>query len=212
MSNFVYVALYPLLLLFSFPLIIFAFLTTTAAITTLLFRVLLVYADLAAVLIKDQISYHQSSKSTSSLTQGTQQSPRRSSTRSSSGDQHAFGGSRTPKSVESSGLGIYSAGSMQRDFEGVGGWRIPNTEGEDILWTSMNARLELPAFGEGPHRHHRRAITSSGTPMSTHTRASEFQNVGTPVTPRALGTTSPQEYFVNQHASESTTALGTGYR
>ncbi|KAL8929176.1 MAG: hypothetical protein Q9208_001259 [Pyrenodesmia sp. 3 TL-2023] len=212
MSNFVYVALYPLLLLFSFPLIIFAFLTTTAAITTLLFRVLLVYADLAAVLIKDQISYHQSSNSTLSLTQGTQQSPRRSSTRSSSGDQHAFGGSRTPKSVESSGLGIYSAGSMQRDFEGVGGWRIPNTEGEDILWTSMNARLELPAFGEGPHRHHRRAITSSGTPMSTHTRASEFQNVGTPVTPRALGTTSPQEYFVNQHASESTTALGTGYR
>lgn len=211
MSGFVYVALYPLLLLLSFPLIIFAFLTTTAAITTLLFRALLVYADLAAVLIKNQISYHYLPKPMSP-TQGTQQSPRRSSSRSSSGDPHAFGGSRTPKSVESSGLGIYSAGSMQRDFEGVGGWRIPNTEGEDILWTSMNARLELPAFGEGPHRHHRRARTSSSTPMSTRTRAFELQDVGTPMTPRALGTTSPQEYFVNRHASESTTALGIGYR
>lgn len=212
MSNYLCVAMYPLLLLFSFPLIIFAFLTTTAAISTLFLRVLLVYADLAAVLIKNQISYHQPSQSTSPPTQGSQQSPRRSSTRSSSGDQHAFGGSRTPKSVESSGLGIYSAGSMQRDFEGVGGWRIPNTEGEDVLWTSMNARLELPAFGDGPHRHHRRAITASGTPMSARTRAAEQQDVETPVTPRALGTTSPQEYFVNWHASKSTTALGTVYR
>ncbi len=94
----------------------------------------------------------------------------------------------------------------------MGGWRIPNTEREDILWTSMNARLELPAFTDGPHRHHRRALTTSGTPVSARMRVAEQQDVETPMTPRALGTASPQEYFVNWHASKSATALGTVYR
>lgn len=206
----VWATLYPLLLLLSIPLMISAFFTTIAAFSTLLFRVLLVYADLAAVLIKNQLLYHQSSKSASSIwpARGGRVSPQRDRRRSSSDDPHAFGGSRTPKSTESSGLGIYSTGSMHRDFEGVGGWRIPNSEGEDVLWTSMNSRLELPAFGD---RHHRRSITSSGDLLPLRTRPVEHYGAETSNTaPRSLGTTSPQEYFVTRHASNPTTALHLG--
>ena len=50
---------------------------------------------------------------------------------------------------------------MTRDFEGVGGWRIPSPgqEDEDGLWTSMNSRLELPIAGDEKQRHHRRSYT-----------------------------------------------------
>lgn len=221
MSQLVRLALYPLLLLVSIPLMIFAFLTTLAASSTLLFRVLLVYADLAAVLIKNQLLHHPYSKSPSSVwpARGARASSssssssrshsrrRRRKSSSSSSDPLTFGGSRTPKSAETSGLGIYSAGSMQRDFEGVGGWRIPNTESEDILWTSMNARLELPAFAEGRHRHHRRAITSGGAPSSFRARQLDQYDGGTLSNARPVGTTSLEEYFINRHTSKSTTAL-----
>ena len=220
MSQLVRVILYPSLLFISIPLVIFAVVTTIAASSTLFFRVLLVYADLAFVLIKNQfLHHHHTSKSPSSPSPAgrrARKSPqhgrrRRSST--SSGDPLTFGGSRTPRSTESSsGLGIYSVGNMQRDFEGVGGWRIPNTESEDSLWTSMNTRLELPAsFVEGRHRHHRRSITSGG-PSSSSFRPSwpsEQPQRRTSMSAQALGTTSPEEYFVARHSSKSTTALGT---
>ncbi|KAL8809808.1 MAG: hypothetical protein Q9200_003094 [Gallowayella weberi] len=48
MAQIVSTLLYPLLLLVSIPLMGFALLTTAAALFTLLFRVLLLYADLAA--------------------------------------------------------------------------------------------------------------------------------------------------------------------
>lgn len=188
---------------------IFAFLTTFAASSTLLFRVLLVYADLAAALVKNQFLHSQSSKSSVSPRSGPDARVSRQGdrTRSSSGDSHV---SRTPRSVESSGLGIYSTGSMQRDFEGVGGWRIPNTESEDIIWASMNARLELPAFVEGRNRHHRRSITSSGTPAASSRFGSfDHYEVRAPTSARSLGTTSPEEYFVTRSTSRSTTALAT---
>ncbi|KAL8700907.1 MAG: hypothetical protein Q9224_000745 [Gallowayella concinna] len=210
MSRFVSVLLYPLLLLVSVSLMGFAVFTTAAALSTLLFRVLLVYADLAAVLIKTQLLHHgplttTSHRPTKSSRTSASLSRRRSS---SSTESQPFGGSRTPKSSESSGLGIYSAGTMQRDFEGVGGWRIPNTEGEDILWTSMNARLELPAFSEGQYRHHRRAITSGGASAAARVGLSE-QQVGR-VSPngRPLTATDREEYFYSRQASKSTTALG----
>lgn len=208
MTQLLYIVLYPLLFFVSIPLVALAFFTTFAASSTLLFRVLLVYADLAAVLIKNQFLHPQSSKSPlSPLSPRPELSGQCGRTRSSSGDSHV---SRTPRSVESSGLGIYSAGSMQRDFEGVGGWRFPNTESEDILWTSMNARLELPALAEGRNRHHRRSITSSGTPPpSSRFGLSEHYEGRAPTSARSLGTTSPEEYFVARHSSGSTTALAT---
>lgn len=43
-----------------------------------------------------------------------------------------------------------------RDFEGVGGWRLGGAD-DDVLWTSINSRLELPADHV---RRHRRSATS----------------------------------------------------
>lgn len=207
MFSVVWVALYPLLLWFSIPLTVFALLTTTAAFSTLLLRVLLVYADLATILVKTLFSHPPSPESTSSLwpTKVGPNCSRRKSSASSSSDPPTFGGSRTPRSAESSGLGIYGAGSMQRDFEGVGGWR----EGEDALWTSMNARLELPSLAEEQHRHHRRSLTSGGTPSTMRTKALEQYSGEMPMTARSLGTTSPPEDFLSRHASKSTTVLST---
>lgn len=76
----------------------------------------------------------------------------------------------TPKVPESSGLGIFGSGGVERDFEGVGGWRVPGSDDDDILWTSMNSRLELPAILDEKKRHHQRSLTSgsiSSTPLIT---------------------------------------------
>ncbi|KAL9031363.1 MAG: hypothetical protein Q9196_000618 [Gyalolechia fulgens] len=225
MTQIVYIALYPLLFLISIPLMTFALFTTFAASGTLLLRVLIVYADLAAVLIKNRFLHPPPSDTPPSpRPEPDARAPGHSGRRrSSSGDSHV---SWTPRSGEgSSGLGIYSAGIstdcfkdpvakssdlvfegvgryMHRDFEGVGGWRIPHTEREDILWTSINARLELPALADGRHRHHRRSITESGTPSPASSAAAaaaaaSVRSVG--------GTASPEGYFVPRHGSRSAT-------
>lgn len=79
----------------------------------------------------------------------------------------------TPKVPESSsGLGIFSSGGMmERDFEGIGGWRVPGSDDDDILWTSMNSRLELPAIVDNNnrkkrHHHHQRSLTSGSSVSS----------------------------------------------
>ena len=199
MSYLLSIVLYPLLLLVTAPLLVFALFTTVAASVTLLLRVMLVYADLAAALVKSQLLYHHPSTSTSP------HDPAKSSRASGQSSRRQSSGS---KSAESTGLGIYSAGTMHRDFEGVGGWRIPNTESEDILWTSMNARLELPAFINGPSGHHRRAMTSGGVSATVRTPM-PFQQQGK-ISPmaRPSDTMYQEDYFVNRHASRSTTALG----
>lgn len=51
---------------------------------------------------------------------------------------------------------------QQRDFEGVGGWRLDPPSDEESLWTNINARLELPA----DHiRRHRRSVTGGSAPV-----------------------------------------------
>ncbi|KAL8918308.1 MAG: hypothetical protein Q9172_005467 [Xanthocarpia lactea] len=213
------ILLYPLLLFITAPLLLFAFITTIAASVTLLFRVSLVYADLAAVLIKTQLLHHQTSLPASppppSKRHRASSPPSQRRSSSSSESQIFGGGSRTPKSIESSGLAIYSAGSMQRDFEGVGGWRIPDTKDEDALWTSMNARLELSGFTEGSLRHHRRA---SGASATTTIRAAgmldqqqqQQQGRVSPTTRSSADVGYREEYFgISRHASKSSTPLGT---
>lgn len=185
-------------MLIAVPLLLFAFFTTVAASLTLLFRVLLVYADLAAVLIKSQLLHHHTSISTSPHARG------KSSRASGPPSRRRSSGS---KSVESIGLGIYSAGTMHRDFEGVGGWRIPNTDGEDILWTSMNARLELSACSDGHFRHHRRAITSGAASAMSRTVMPEQHHGRIFPTTRSSDTLNQEEYFVSRHTSKSTSAL-----
>ncbi len=203
----------PFLLLISVPLALFAFLTTTFAFSTLLFRVLVVYAELGVVLIHDQFASQTTSRNIQSPLRASspalgEKEHRRKSRRSSVGSGNS--GSLTPKVPESSGLGIYGSGGIGRDFEGVGGWRFPGHNDEDVLWTSMNSRLELPANVDDRKRHHRRSLTSGSlSSVPSVTRSPARSRARTPNNSQAPGNASPKEYFVDRPLSRSITALDT---
>lgn len=207
MSGALYLLLSPVLLLISIPLTIFAAFTTTLAFSTLFFRALLIYAELAAALIQDQYTSSDPPKTTAPLPASVAEdkSGRRKSRRGSAASGSSTG-STTPRAPKSSGLGVYGGEGATRDFEGVGGWRIPGPDGEDELWTSMNSRLELPAMVDVGHRNHRRSRTF-GSLNSPNSRLS----LHLPVNPRAWSphdrSASPEEYFASRLPSKSTTAL-----
>ncbi len=213
MPNLLHTILSYFLLLISIPLALFALLTTTFAFSTLFFRVLVVYAELAVVLIHDQFSDQAKSRKTQSTWKTCspaldEKEHRRKSRRSSVGSGNS--GSLTPKIAESSGLGIYGGGGIGRDFEGVGGWRFPGHDEEDVLWTSMNSRLELPATVDDRKFHHRRSLTSGSlSSASLVIRSPVRSRARTPTSIRAAGSTSPEEYFVDRPPSRSTTVLDT---
>lgn len=118
-------------------------------------------------------------------------------------------GSTTPKAPETSGFGIYSGGGAARDFEGVGGWRIPGPDDDDGIWESMNSRLELPALiNDGHNRNHHRSKTSGSLTSAPLPMRSPIQSrARTPTSIRMPGSTTPEEYFASRAPSKSTTAL-----
>ena len=211
MSGLFCILISPILLLISIPLTIFATITTTLAFSTLFFRALLVYAELAAALIQDHFTItntkfsprrRRSLPSPKPILKESKLGRRRS--RRSSATSESSNGSTTPKAPKSSGLGIYGGEGASRDFEGVGGWRISGPEGEDERWTSLNSRLELPATMDGRRRNHHRSSTSG----SLNSYGLPLQS---PPNPRAWSphdrSASPEAYFANRAPSKSTTAL-----
>ena len=211
MPSLFYILLSPILLFISVPLSLFAALTTTLAFSTLFFRALLVYAELGVVLVRNQFySQHENEKrpvpKRLPLAAVDGKQPQHKSRRSSAGSG-SNGGSTTPR-VPDSGLGVYSGGGAVRDFEGVGGWRIPGTVDEDVLWTSMNSRLELPAIVDGGrHFHHRSRTFGSLTTVSLPLRSPVRSRARTPSSVRLGGSISPEEYFASQEPSKSANAL-----
>ena len=211
MAGLFYILLSPILLFISIPLSLFATLTTTLAFSTLFFRALLVYAELGAVLIQNQFAsqhLHEKAlvptKMTSVFAEGNQ--PRHKSRRSSAGSG-STGGSTTPR-VQDTGFGIYSGGGVVRDFEGVGGWRVPGTDDENAMWTSLNSRLELPAMVDGRRRNHHRSRTSGSlTNVSLPLKSPVRSRARTPTSVRIGGSASLEEYFANRALSKSTTAV-----
>lgn len=161
----------PAFILFSFPLTIFAAITTTLALSTLFLRALFAYAELAAFLAGNQLALrslqliiHSGSSSASTSTNsssaedppiissnGLDRSDSRRSTLSHRSSTSS-NGLLTPRLVgesNMSGGGIYGRNSAgvfgQRDFEGVGGWSMEDSDDEDrVPWAVMNTRLELP--------------------------------------------------------------------
>lgn len=215
MCRLTYVILCFPLFIISIPLVIFATLTTTLAFSTLFFRVLIVYAELAAALIQDQFAPH--SISNKSKKSGKAKLPhrgtvyyRRSGRRSSTASGSSHGGESTPKAPEMSGLGVYGSGDSARDFEGVGGWRLPGSDDDESLWTNMNSRLELPTMTDGRQRHHHRSQTSgSMTNMPLPSMSPTSSRARTPTRGQVGRPSSPEEYFRNRPPSKSTTSLDT---
>ena len=204
MSGVVYIFFAPVLLLITIPLTTFAAFTTAIAFSTLFFRALVVYAELAAALIEDQVASHTPRHRTTPFDTATEEKPgRRKSRRSSAGSGSSIS-CTTPKASKNGGLGIYSGEGITRDFEGVGGWRVPGPEGEDELWISMNSRLELPVMVGGNHRNHHRSRTSGNfTTYQITSKSSPHSRARSPHDRRA----STEGAFANRISSKSTTAL-----
>lgn len=205
MPGFFYFILSPIILLISVPLTIFAAFTTSLAISTLFIRVLIVYAELAAAIIQDNLTSNappkrmgSSAKSLSENKTGQRKSRRGSAASRSSN------GSATPKAPKTSGFGVYGGEGATRDFEGVGGWRVPDPDGEDEIWTSLNYRLELPAIVGGGRRNHHRSRTS-GSLNSYHSQLKPNEKSLAWNPHEHSGST--ENYFANRGLSKSTTAL-----
>jgi len=154
------------LFVFTIPIAIFASITTTLAFCVLLFRVLVVYAELGFAVIpyyllgdkatRGAIPRSRSFSSSNAVVPGRSRRRRRGSTSSN------LSGSITPVSAGEVPLGINRSVGPARDYEGVGGWRINDAPSDDeALWTKINSRLELPADHS---RRHQRSLTSGGIP------------------------------------------------
>lgn len=151
----------PFFFLLSLPLAVFAILTTTFAFWILLFRASIVYAELFAALIQAYLtptSLLQKDLSPASSTRADSPPSRRTS-RSSSLESGVLMWTPTNRRTRSS-LALAS-GLHNRDYEGVGGWRISVDDEEEAAWMGMNRGLELPA---APSRGHRGSWAGSRLP------------------------------------------------
>ncbi|KAJ4390582.1 hypothetical protein N0V93_004178 [Gnomoniopsis smithogilvyi] len=201
--NPVYGLIVPFLFVVTIPLAILAGVTTTLAFTVLMFRVAVVYLDIAVNMVPQYVTGRRifpfpgrymssllnaavsnlppptaspvdsrptSGQSTPSPTTTTSRAPvvRHHRRRRTSGASFNSVGSITPIDDGAAGIGskrnsfmlIPSIG-MDRDFEGVGGWRLNGRNpADDEAWAQLNSRLELPL--DQQRRHHRRSPSGGG--------------------------------------------------
>lgn len=180
--NPVYAFVVPFLFVVTVPLAVLAGITTTLAFALLIFRVIMVYLDVALSLIPQSLASlklrrryipHQdqmpaaftnystgssngdSSTTALSIHQQSLFQRRRRRRPSSSISVLSSGGTTTP--VGDFGLGLMPSVGPERDFEGIGGWRCGD---DDEVWTTINSRMELPDRGFG--RHHYRTPSGGG--------------------------------------------------
>lgn len=215
--NPVYALLVPFLFVVTIPLAILAGITTTLAFSVLMFRVAVVYLDIAVNMVPQYVTGRRvypfpgrfmnsllsaamgqsstnniqpsqnslydsrpaSGQTTPSPTHHaatnitTNRNPavvRHHRRRRTSGASFTSVGSITPID-DAAGIGLGSKRNsfmmipsvgIDRDFEGVGGWRLSDKNGDadDDAWAQLNSRLELPV--EQQRRHHRRSHSGGG--------------------------------------------------
>jgi len=164
----------PILLAAVLPLMGFALLTTWIAFAALYVRALIVYVELAVILLRNYMSStpegRLKTKSTvSAVGTNTPKKRRKSqgSARSSQSDLSIYGHGDVPKSPFP-----YSSLGYQRDFESVGGYNFVDDEEDEGQWIQLNSSLELPTPIPGQTRgKHVRANTAHGLPTFSGTRS-----------------------------------------
>jgi hypothetical protein len=156
-----YSLILPFLFVFTVPIALFATITTVTAFSILLFRVALVYIELAFAVIPYYLLGARTVPNSAVLSKYNPAAvPARRRKRRSSSSSALSAGSITPIAGDGT-LGLSQSIGAARDFEGVGGWRLGDPSDDDALWTNINSRLELPA----DHiRRHRRSLTSGSMP------------------------------------------------
>ena len=217
----------PLIACFSIPLVSFAALTTSIAFFTLLIRVGVLYFELFFALLqsailptppgsngakqtlpKPQLSPHNITVSAAANKTSQSQSVNLGAAYTAK----SKGAISTPPRKTSSGASLVGTRAATRDYEGVGGWRLPLTEHdeEEALWMGMNSRLELPALSipgtPSSVRRQRRSTTggsSSGGRGSLGEAGGGGGSAAEAMRKRVPGTASPEGYF-NQILSPCT--------
>jgi len=192
-----------IIIVLSIPLALFAVVTTGLALTALTIRVSIVYIELALAVAQSWLysKPHKKPLDLQYVTTGGSSSPQRqrrprSSIASSTASSQDL--TEPPKAPTKSDSWASLVGTQQenRDYEGVGGWRLTTDDGQDDeLWIGMNSRLELPATAGG----HRRSLTSSSqrfglsmSPVQSRARTPSFT------------AENRQEYFDSQHHNRKT--------
>lgn len=180
-----YVLFVPFLFLVTVPMALFAGVTTTLAFSVLICRGILVYVDLAVSYVNRSIHgfkvpthLHQAAARSDPPSPTPSYLALRRRRRRPSSVSILSGGTATP--VNDVGLGLTPSIGAERDYEGLGGWRV----GDDDIWTTINSRLELP--DRQHNRHHHRSPSGGGatTPgdggflmMKRRTRSPETKSV-----------------------------------
>ncbi|OCL02822.1 hypothetical protein AOQ84DRAFT_303930 [Glonium stellatum] len=205
----------PVLIIVSTPLAILAVFTTSIALSTLLIRVSFVYVELGIALMHSWLFVPASksyNKPTASSTPPSPTSLQRQRNRRSSGISIGFSQEpptirKAPKKSDSF-ASLIGSGEPNRDFEGVGGWRLSGEEEEEEMWIRMNSRLELPAVIPTHQRKHQRSLTGGSQRWSWSPEAirmSPMQSrARTPMT--GAESSSPEGYFNLQPHNRFSTA------
>jgi len=160
------------LFLFTIPLALFATLTTIYAFCVLLFRVALIYIELALAVIP----YYLGPRIVTAIKPANAKLdpiviPVKRRKRRSSSSSALSAGSITPVATDNNSiLGTSQSVGATRDFEGVGGWRLGEAEEDLEAWTNINSRLVLPADYT---RRHQRSHTSGDLPLSARNSSPE---------------------------------------
>ncbi|POR34658.1 Uncharacterized protein TPAR_05146 [Tolypocladium paradoxum] len=215
-----YTFVVPFLFAVTVPLAVFAGVTTTVAFSVLVFRVLVVYLDIALSLVpqylasrkgrgrglsRSQRPLHLRQRSPSPAGAGADDNCPPTPTQHQQQLQPIYRGRRRRPSNATSvvsagstsdmGLGLMPSVGPERDYEGVGGWR--SGEDDDESWTTINSRFEYPdrTYARGHHR------TPSGGPvtpgdsgvlmMKPHDRTPDPRDAKTPASPNSSRTRTP---------------------
>lgn len=203
----------PLVFVVAVPLAVCAGLTTILAFLVLFFRLFLVYFDLAIDTLRyvvlgrsiDPAASRTPHATTPAPSSPTQSSPRRRRNRRDS--SVSSGVNAVVGNLDGAPLSLGSA--LERDFEGVGGWRLKSADADpagtdEQQWYSLNSRLEMP-----DRKHHFR--TQSGGDINPTSR-SAIGLYGMKSAPRTGGQQSPQSIRLTTSPSQLRSKTPTGTR
>ncbi|KAI4866270.1 hypothetical protein F4820DRAFT_264029 [Hypoxylon rubiginosum] len=167
--------IFPFLFLVALPLALCAGFTTILAFMVLFLRLFLVYFDVGLETLRYALLGHaahtryvasqQTPNTTPTPSEASPPSSPEARTRRRRKRQSSVSSGATTPIGNRDGLGLTPSIGFERDFEGVGGWRLDRVDidadaAEDQQWYTLNSRLDIP-----DRRHHFRS-QSGGAVLS----------------------------------------------
>ncbi|KAI0843209.1 hypothetical protein F5Y06DRAFT_257176 [Hypoxylon sp. FL0890] len=208
------VFIFPFLFFVALPLALCAGVTTILAFMVLFLRLFLVYFDVSLETIRYLLvgdaahnRYVASRRTPSASSPVLSESSRPSSPetrqirrRRRQGSVSISSGTITPVASRD-GLAIAPSIGLERDFEGIGGWRIDNADADadaadEHQWYNLNSRLEIP-----DRRHHFRSQSGGAVLSGTNGLGLYMTGANTP----AANSTEGVRTYTSPNSSRSRT-------